>query len=344
MIKRTFTEVNRLKWRFARIISLSRIFNFLLYLIDRIFPAPRAKARPMAVMIEPTNKCNLRCPMCPAVIEGTLGMRPDMTADFFSSVVGSLSSHAFYLALWNYGEPLMNKNIEHMIKRAVDKKFLVEMHTNAQLLDKLTEKAFFNGNTGVSGYLPDKMSISVDSINEETYRYYRKGGELSILKNNVRNFILRRNTFKLSKPWVSVQFILMKNNADEIEDTSGIQAFAKELGVDDYVIKYFSYRGNDLEEYLPTKENLRLKQGGKNTRKLCTRPWNSAVVLSDGTVLPCCYDYSNEWPMGNLNTKSFSEIWNDVPYSEFRASLISGKVPRICINCPGKSFGTLFSK
>lgn len=343
MLKRTLAEVNRLKWRFARIISFSRIKNFAFYLLDRIFPRSRAKAHPMAVMIEPTNKCNLRCPMCPAVIEGTMGIRPDMSLKFFSSVVKELAPYSFYLALWNYGEPLMNKNVEHMIKCAVEKKFLVEMHTNAQLLNVFTKKVFNKGRNS-SKYLPDKMSISVDSINEETYRYYRKGGELSKLKKNVREFMQKRNDLKLPNPWVAVQFILMKDNADEIVDTSQIQAFVKVLKVDDYIIKYFSYRGDDIEEYLPKKNNLRLKLGKENTHKLCTRPWNSTVVLSDGTVLPCCYDYSNEWPMGNLNDKTFEEIWNDAPYRDFRSKLISGKVPKICVNCPGKSFGTLFNK
>ena len=343
MIKRTLTEISRLKWRFARIISFSRICNFVFYIKDTIFPKPYAKTRPMAIMIEPTNKCNLRCPMCPAVIEGSLGMRPDMTVECFSSVVNNLSSHAFYLALWNYGEPLMNKHVEHMIKCAVDKKYLVEMHTNAQLLNQFSERVF-NMNSHISDYLPDKMSISVDSINEETYRHYRKGGELSILKDNVRNFMLKRNSLKLPNPWVSVQFILMKDNADEIEDTSQIKAFADDLKVDDYIIKYFSYRGDDIEEYLPAKKSLRLKLGKDSRHKLCTRPFNSTVILSDGTVLPCCYDYSNEWPMGNINNKTFEEIWNDEAYRNFRANLISGKVPKICVNCPGKSFGTLFNK
>lgn len=343
MIKRTLTEITRLKWRFVRIISLSRMRNCIFYLLDRISPRPYAKAHPMAVMLEPTNKCNLRCPMCPAVIEGTIGIRPDMSVAFFSSVAKTLTPSAFYLALWNYGEPLMNKQVEEMIKCAVENKYIVEMHTNAQLLDKFTERVFSKDNN-ISHYLPDKMSISVDSISEEVYRTYRKGGELSKLKDNVRNFMIKRNEYKLSNPWVSVQFILMKENADEIVDAAKIKEFAKDLKVDGYIIKYFSYRGDDIESFLPEKKSLRLKLRKQKGHKICTRPWNSTVILSNGIVLPCCYDYSGEWPMGNLNEMTFEEIWNGTAYRNFRANLISGKLPKICVNCPGMSFGTLFTK
>jgi len=280
--------------------------------------------------------------MCPAVIEDSLGMRPDMSLELFNKIVVDASSHAFYLALWNYGEPLINQSIEKMMKTASEQKFIVEMHSNGQLLNLFSKKVFAQEKSAIQHYLPDKISISVDSVNEDTYRYYRKGGELSKLKDNIRHFISKRNELKISKPWVVVQFILMKNNADEIEESNDIKKFADDLMVDDYIVKYFSYRGDNIEEYLPNKDKLRLKLSKDNQLKPCLRLWTSTLVLSDGTVLPCCYDYSNEWPLGNLNERPFKEIWNDKPYQDFRKKLLTGKDPKICINCPGRDFGSLF--
>lgn len=343
MIKRFLSELKSFHWKIIKVMSISRAWNFIGSFIERMNLKPVAKTKPAVIMIEPTNKCNLRCPMCPAVIEGSLGKRPDMSLELFRQIVEDASSHAFYLALWNYGEPLINQDIEKMLACASRSKYFVEMHTNGQLLNLFTLKVFQQNKKQIPHHLPDKMSISVDSISEKTYRHYRKGGELSKLKFNIQDFVTKRDQYKVSKPWIVVQFIMMKNNAEEIEKNESIKTFANDMMVDDYTVKYFSYRGENKEEHLPENKQLRLKL--QNERKKitpCLRPWTSTLILSDGTVIPCCYDYRDEWPLGNLKEKSFNEIWNDKPYQEFRSMLLSGNEPIICKNCPGRDFGILF--
>ena len=41
---------------------------------------------------------------------------------------------------------------------------------------------------------------------------------------------------------------------------------------------------------------------------LCSNPWTTAFVWSNGDVTHCCY--SNIGPLGNVNKQTIEEIWN----------------------------------
>lgn len=67
----------------------------------------------------------------------------------------------------------------------------------------------------------------------------------------------------------------------------------------------------------------------------CLRMWTTAVITSDGDVVPCCYDKNTSHVMGNLNNQSFSEIWHSERYSSFRDAVIKGRsLTDICRSCP----------
>src|SRR5262249_41666100 len=68
-------------------------------------------------MIEPTNLCNLACPTCPTGT-GKINPLPQMSLARFEAVIAALSPRLRNLALWNYGEPLLNRELPAMIARA----------------------------------------------------------------------------------------------------------------------------------------------------------------------------------------------------------------------------------
>jgi len=67
----------------------------------------------------------------------------------------------------------------------------------------------------------------------------------------------------------------------------------------------------------------------------CSLLWGEISIRWDGTVIPCCYDLSNEQPMGKFPEKSLDGIWNGDEYMRLRQSHISGKLPEapLCLGC-----------
>jgi len=52
----------------------------------------------------------------------------------------------------------------------------------------------------------------------------------------------------------------------------------------------------------------------------CYYGWLSTVIDPDGNVYPCCRCYK---PLGNINERSFHDIWNGKPYCEFRREALN---------------------
>ncbi|WP_421902063.1 SPASM domain-containing protein [Maridesulfovibrio sp.] len=70
----------------------------------------------------------------------------------------------------------------------------------------------------------------------------------------------------------------------------------------------------------------------------CAYPWQQLIIDLTGEVVPCCYwsGYGNSGePMGNINTQSIEEIWNNANYVELRRVIASGNIPAThpCANC-----------
>ena len=66
----------------------------------------------------------------------------------------------------------------------------------------------------------------------------------------------------------------------------------------------------------------------------CLRLWMNPVITWDGKVVPCCFDKDAEHIMGDLNEKSFREIWHGEKFKAFRSSVLKGRQKiEICRNC-----------
>jgi radical SAM protein with 4Fe4S-binding SPASM domain len=97
--------------------------------------------------------------------------------------------------------------------------------------------------------------------------------------------------------------------------------------------------GNEL---IPTIDKYaRYKQVSTGKYKIknellnhCWKLWHSAVITWDGKIVPCCFDKDAQHQLGDLNTKTFSEIWQSDLYNSFRSRILkSRKEIDICTNC-----------
>lgn len=287
---------------------------------------------PISFSIEPTNHCNLKCPECPSGL-GTLTRQLGLLKlDDFKNWIDQIKDTGFYVQLFFQGEPYINKNLSEMIKYAQQKKIYVSISTNGHFInedntDKILKAA------------PDKLIYSVDGLDEETYQNYRVGGTFAQVDSALRNLVKRKRELKLKKPFIEFQFIVMKQNEHLLEK---VKEYCKEVGVDKLVFKTMQISSyENALKFLPTNKkysryivennSFEIKYEVKNH---CFALWRTAVITWDGQVVPCCFDKDADFTMGNLNGKSFYEIWNSENYNKFRQSILTDrKQNKMCTNC-----------
>ena len=117
---------------------------------------------------------------------------------------------------------------------------------------------------------------------------------------------------------IELQFLLHRGNEKE---ASAAAAFAASVGAD-FRIKSMQVLDNERAgEWMPTdsrRSRYLLSQGkwkaAGSPARGCFRMWTTAVITSDGDVVPCCYDKNAGHSMGNLHNQTFREIWHGEKY------------------------------
>jgi radical SAM protein with 4Fe4S-binding SPASM domain len=69
------------------------------------------------------------------------------------------------------------------------------------------------------------------------------------------------------------------------------------------------------------------------TDKLCVIPWIHMNVESNGTVIPCCMTAAHNYTVGDANTQTIEQLWNNNAMTALRRDMINGIEPRICNKC-----------
>ena len=296
--------------------------------------SPRIMGRPVNVTIEPTNICNLKCPVC----ETGAGIldRPDanMTLEEFKVFANKIAPSTNTLMFYFMGEPFLNKQSYDMI--AYGKSLGIPFITTCTNGDAVNPRKIVE-----SGL--DEVSFQIGGMTQETHETYRVNSNLARVLENLRETI-RIKRERNSQLIVSVGFILMKHNEHQVD---AFHQMVREVGADDANIIDACVR--DMEQgrkYLTTdttnwyydldsfrKGLLRPKVLPKNE---CPWIYYSMSIYVNGDVVPCCRDTTGKFVMGNLLTQDLEEVWNGEPFQAYRRKL-HGKQAEIsiCRLCSG---------
>lgn len=314
------------------VVSLAAFFS-------RIFRTHLLWGQPYILTAEPTNFCNLTCPLCETGA-GKLN-RPQQKLDFdiFKQVVDELQDALCYLILYNQGEPFLHDRLIDFLAYARSKKIYVITSTNGHFLieDDAAERL-------VQSEL-NALIVSLDGANESTYQKYRNGGDFKGVLEGIQKLVDLKRQLKKSKPKIFIQFLVMKHNEHQIPE---MQRLAARLSVDRLLLKTvqiidaadascFLPEDSKHSRYILEQHNLSLKYAN---HKPCSRLWTSSVMLSDGTIVPCCFDKNGMYAMGVISAhQSFGQIWRSKKYEHYRYcslrknSAAVRKTIAFCANC-----------
>ena len=318
-------------------LSGSRALNVtklkLYYAISRIVKKPIHWGTPMAVSIEPTTACNLRCPQCPSGLRQFTRPTGNLKASKNTQILDGLGKNLQFINYYFQGEPFINPEFLDLVKEARKRNIYVLTSTNAHFIDKEVANNIID-----SGL--NEVIISIDGTTQETYEAYRIEGELSKVLDGTKNLIEAKKERKSSLPIVTLQFLVSKQNEHQIDD---LKSLGEELGADRVnlkTIQIYDYEsGNDLipenEQYSRYKKlpdgTYQLKNRYRNS---CWRMWSSCVVTWDGSIVPCCFDKDANHNMGNVTKENFVKIWRSDVYQNFRQQIFKDRRQiEICKNC-----------
>ncbi len=320
--------------RFIKSVNLRRLVNasavISSYLAANILRKPIIWGAPPVVMIEPTNICNLKCPLCPSG-NGTLKReRGVMSFETFKKVIDEIRHYALMVVLWNQGEPFLNPDFCRMVRYASDAGLYTLTSSNLNIMPSADEVI----DSGL-----DAMIISLDGTTQETYNRYRVNGTLEKVLQNVRQLASRKTQRGAKNPILRWQFLVMKHNEHELET---VKAMAREYKVDKLELKSVQiYQKSDIEEFLPTDPKYRRYKVSKGDFELkytiknkCKRLWAEPVVNWNGEVGVCCFDKDVEWKVGNIHDDSLRNIWHNGSFTKLRRQILRNRSAiKMCRNC-----------
>ena len=261
---------------------------------------------PPEIWIENTNHCNAECTMCPR--DTHIRDKGVMDFDLYCKLITEISLHKNIVDrvhMHNFGEPLLDKKIYKKVRLAKDLGIkLLYFVTNASLLSKNNSEKIIK-----SGL--DEMKISFYGIDEDSYNHTMKNLDFNKTIENVRQFFKVRRRLKSTTPKVVLQLLPQKNNDLDFQN-KWISIFN---GIIDKGVGDSLYISN-LKNFGEGREFI--STSGKTAVNVCRHPWKEMVILYDGSVAPCCFDYNGRIKLGSVVDNSIYKIWNGEKYKKIR--------------------------
>ena len=307
-------------------------------LLNQVFALLRlnyAPCLPTFITLEPTNLCDLRCPVCETGAQLLNRKKGMMSLTDFKRVIDQIARHTNTLIFYFMGEPFLNEEAYEMISYARKRGIFVNACTNGHYVNP---KRLLD--TGI-----DEISFQIGGVTQETHQKYRVNGDLMRTLHNVKALVeeRRKHPYRF-ETHIVLGFILMKHNEHEVRE---FQRLGKEIGVDEAQVIPACVRTIEQgREMLPEnkadwiydpvlfeKGVLRHKQRPHNK---CWLLWNSTVITWNGDILPCCRDPQGEFVMGNIFKSDLKEIWNNSKYVAFRKRILQEQTSvDMCDLCSG---------
>lgn len=285
--------------------------------------------RPKIYQVETTTRCNLNCPLC-----STHHLKRGYT-EIREEIIRRISKdnpQITYMCLHLMGDPLLSNSIFSIIEYLKSKNIYTYFSTNGMLLEEKVQEILSCG--------LDKISISLDGINQEDLARYRVKADLKRILRGIKKLKHERDRRNSKHPLIQTQTIMFSYNQGK-EDR--IIPYLKSLGIDRIKLKKPSFdtfggRNDRNEGFKRTCKDIVSQYSRKSSNyvryrdRAACRLLFQGFVLSDGSVVPCCIDYDGSYAFGNLYKQKWQEIWSSEERRHILTRYFSGEL-ELCRKC-----------
>lgn len=283
----------------------------------KIIQQPAFPKYPIHVALDPVNICNHNCPKCYFRKDSTADLKIERdtrgyTLDFevIKKLFDEIKGYTKAITLVGGGDPIVHPKIKEIVDYGNACGFEMGVVTNGGI-DKGLENC-------------EWIRVSMDATTSEVYEYTHGVKTFDVTLENIKKLV-KTNKF------VGVSFLIYPENKHQTYDAA---VLAKSLGVKYVQFKpvYTDECGNEHKEYfdevvseikrakLLETEDFKVLDFWDRVNDLTYRPKEYSTcgvqdfvtqIGADGEVYICCiYKYNKNYSFGNINEKSFSEIWN----------------------------------
>ena len=158
----------------------------------------------ISLRITITNRCNVNCVYCHH--DGMVSSKQEMTADELYTICKIAKNIGVKKIRLSGGEPLIRKDIVEVVEKIASIGFKdISMTTNGTMLEKYAQ--------GLKDAGLDRVNVSLDTLNRETYEFITKKDYLESAKAGILKAV------EVGLYPVKINMVIMKDiNQNEIKD------------------------------------------------------------------------------------------------------------------------------
>lgn len=317
---------NNLCWYIENNKEFSPEYDNLVYILkeNSILKYTKKNRKLECITVMLTNKCNLSCKHCCAT---QIMVKKDISLNLLERVI---NLNPLQISVTG-GEPLLHNQIDNILK------FIRSNYTGKIELDT-------NG-TLVSNYLNlimkyvDKVSVSIDGINDEYTARYREEGIFQCVLDAVD--ILKEHEIEVMMSMVTFDDFGI-NEFNKINAAHGTIPIIRDLFINSKVLENINSIVPQGIEYFISKEKARIRQE-KNSSNLftCGACSYQLFIDSEGEVYPCGGMAEEKFRLGNIQDETLVKILQNNPnilYKKIIARMLTWDKFAKCIDCNIREF------
>jgi len=303
--------------------TLEKIKNLLKCYFEYLRGKEFLSSYPFTAVIDPGNRCNLRCPYC---LTGS-GKNKDkaslLSLESFEAIINAWGKYFYMVSLFLYGEPFLNRDILSMVRFARSKNIACMIHSNLNIpLDRKTAESIVN--SGLT-----HLSVSIDGASNGTYIRYRVNGNLDLVLSNINLINDAKKRLGSRTPALIWQYLLFNHNEHELKDAARLARDRK---------MHFRVIAPDCLEV--SRSSMFFTRGQPFVRNgRCSFLWTTLFVTSDMRAVPCCQWTFEHGDFGDICLTDLHKSWNSSQFQMMRnvfsraPSLEGGAMSQFCHHC-----------
>lgn len=349
--------------RIAKTIAL-KIANAALMRTQYVRRHTRVIAKPVGMLVDPANTCQLKCPGC---IHGketlpTVWDKQVMRPEVYARLIGEYGPTALGLLFFNWGEPLINRRLPNMIAEARSLAVGAKVSSNMSL--------GFDVRALVASGLP-WLTASIDGVSQSVMEIYRRGSRAQTIFDNIRKLVEEKKRVGSYLPVIDWQYLMFDHNLHEMAQA---EEFARELGVNQirftpsYALPGTGITLKNVPRARTVVFDLDQTKLGEETQKMmaslspsmddayeefitqelpadfvedtsrknvCLWLYDNPTVDANGRFMPCCGLSESNWIFSNAGQE---DAFNSDMYRSARS--LSPSLQTACHGCPSAQSGS----
>ncbi len=290
------------------------------------------QSRPRFLIVELTQGCNLRCPMCRDDV--AVYKQRKMSTDTFNKIANELFDTADLIDLRGWGESLLLPDIHERVRIASDAGAEIRFVTNLSFRR--------DGAIEMLAQHHAHLGVSVDTADSTIFAHLRRNGRLELVTKNLEQLCEAYRTrwgstdrigliCTVQRPAleqlpdladlaasVGVRRIALSGVSAPIESPLALEGFDHEV---DEALAALERRASGLGVEVTLSTRLGSRPANPATVPSCVHVWSYAHFSYDGRVGYCDHLIGpdlDDHLMGSLHERTFEEIWNGPEWLDLR--------------------------